>query len=672
MLAACGATEGEPTDPDFNQTVLLLHGDGTNGAQNNTFLDGSTNNFTITRNGNTTQGTFTPFSLPNGEWSNFFDGSGDYLTLNGGTPLTFGTGDFTIEFWYYSNNAGSQQILYDGRPASTNGNYVTFYKSSTNVLELYVNNAVRATGTTSIAANAWHHVALCRSGTSTKMFLNGTQEGSTYTDSTNYLNGSNRPIIGADGSTLGNLPLNGYLSGFRVLKGTAQYTSNFTPPTAPLTAITNTSLLTCQSNRFVDNSTNAFAITRNGDVRVTPFSPFAPSAAYDPAVNGGSGYFDGTGDYLTAPANAAFQPGTGDFSVEAWFNCETTAVAGLVGTNYTGASPNTYVIVTLNRDTGGSNTAGAVIGGVIDGVQIGSAGSVFSNFTWNHVVFCRTGSTLSIFLNGSRIGTTSNSTNITPNIQFEIANTSALNRPFKGYVANARMIKGSHPYDATQTTCTVPTAPLTAITNTSLLCNFTNAGIFDNTGKNVLETVGNAQIDTTTKKYGTGSMEFDGTGDYLISNSSTIDLYAFGSGDFTIEMWLYVSVLPSAGTYNVFYDSRTPDGAYPTITLKGSTVVYYANSADRITSSSISATTWYHIAVCRSGTSTKLFINGTQEGSTYTDSTVYLNTAGRPVIGAANNGTSPFNGYIDDLRITKGVARYTANFTPPTAAFPNE
>jgi hypothetical protein len=75
LSAAAGAGGAAPTtDPFFNQTTLLLHGDGTNGAQNNTFLDSSSNTFTITRNGNTTQGTFSPFSLPNGEFSNFFDG----------------------------------------------------------------------------------------------------------------------------------------------------------------------------------------------------------------------------------------------------------------------------------------------------------------------------------------------------------------------------------------------------------------------------------------------------------------------------------------------------------------------------------------------------------------------------------------------------------------------
>jgi hypothetical protein len=74
MLAAAAGAGGEDVDPDFANTVLLLHGDGTNGAQNNTFLDSSTNNFTITRNGNTTQGSFSPFSKPDGRFGNFFDG----------------------------------------------------------------------------------------------------------------------------------------------------------------------------------------------------------------------------------------------------------------------------------------------------------------------------------------------------------------------------------------------------------------------------------------------------------------------------------------------------------------------------------------------------------------------------------------------------------------------
>jgi hypothetical protein len=235
-----------------------------------------------------------------------------------------------------------------------------------------------------------------------------------------------------------------------------------------------------------------------------------------------------------------------------------------------------------------------------------------------------------------------------------------------GYLSNLRVVKGSG-----VTSVTVPTAPLTAITNTSLLLNFTNAGIYDATSKNDLETVGNAQIsNAVTPQFGSTSIKFDGTGDYLTSNPATTDMYAFGSGDFTIEFWMYISVL---GT-NVPYDQRTTGGSGATSTLyiTSSTLRYYVSGSDRITSSTLSTGQWYHVAVARSGTSTKMFINGTQAGSTYTDSTVYTNSSLRPFIGGDSNnpGTNGFNGYMQDLRITKGYARYTANFTPPTAAFP--
>jgi hypothetical protein len=100
---------------------------------------------------------------------------------------------------------------------------------------------------------------------------------------------------------------------------------------------------------------------------------------------------------------------------------------------------------------------------------------------------------------------------------------------FNGYISNARIIKGTAVYDPTQTTLTVPTAPFTNITNTSLLTNFTNAGIFDNAMKNDLETVGNAQISTSVVKYGTGSMAFDGTGDYLHIRNTALST-VFGTG----------------------------------------------------------------------------------------------------------------------------------------------
>jgi hypothetical protein len=189
---------------------------------------------------------------------------------------------------------------------------------------------------------------------------------------------------------------------------------------------------------------------------------------------------------------------------------------------------------------------------------------------------------------------------------------------------------------------------------------------------NDLETVGNAQISTSVSKFGGGSMAFDGTGDYLVSNAASTDLYAFGTGDFTVEFWMYANTV--APGLQIIYDQRpgVVTATAPTIYLSTSQLRYYFDGADRITGSTLSINIWYHIALCRASGSTKLFVNGTQAGSTYTDSNTYTNGALRPVIATDGSSvnTNSFNGYIDDLRITKGVARYTSNFTAPTAAFP--
>jgi hypothetical protein len=169
-------------------------------------------------------------------------------------------------------------------------------------------------------------------------------------------------------------------------------------------------------------------------------------------------------------------------------------------------------------------------------------------------------------------------------------------------------------------------------------------------------------------------MKFDGTGDYLNTSPANQAAFAFGSGDFTIEMWVYAA---TTGTTKGLYDSRPSgtNGAYAFIYLDSSNVISYLinSGGGTITGTALSVSTWYHVAVARSGTSTKLFLNGVQVGSTLTDSNTYLNAGtSRPFIGAnASSLGSYFNGYIDDLRVTKGIARYTATFTPPTAAFPN-
>ena len=197
--------------------------------------------------------------------------------------------------------------------------------------------------------------------------------------------------------------------------------------------------------------------------------------------------------------------------------------------------------------------------------------------------------------------------------------------------------------------------------------------IADSSSNSVSMTVtGNTQIDTAIKKFGTGSIQFDGTGDYLTTPTNLT--FGYGAGDFTIEFFLYLNSVSSSQT--ICSNLTSASSTNPHIYLQsGGTIRYYTASASRITSAVLSTGQFYHVVVSKSGSSTKLFINGSQSGSTYSDSNDY--GASAPLgVGTYWNGGSPvststLNGYIDELRITKGVARYTSNFTPPTAPFPN-
>jgi hypothetical protein len=189
--------------------------------------------------------------------------------------------------------------------------------------------------------------------------------------------------------------------------------------------------------------------------------------------------------------------------------------------------------------------------------------------------------------------------------------------------------------------------------------------VTDRTGK-VVNVNGNAQLATAVKKFGTSSLALDGNGDYLTS-ASTPD-FEFGTGAFTIEAWIYNTVIP--GTNQMIFDFRsaTPQWA-PTFYINATTntLRFFANGNLLTESTSaIPLNTWTHVALSKSGTSTRIFINGVQSGLTYSDTNTYIQ--GPLTIGARYDGTTAFNGYIDDVRITKGLGRYTTTFAPPSSA----
>lgn len=185
--------------------------------------------------------------------------------------------------------------------------------------------------------------------------------------------------------------------------------------------------------------------------------------------------------------------------------------------------------------------------------------------------------------------------------------------------------------------------------------------IFVDDIQNIWTPSGNTQLDTATKRFGESSVYFDGTGDNLAADGSSN--FEFGNGDFTIDFW--IKTLTTSPP--IIYDGRLGGGGQglrPTIYIS-TNLVYFTDGAVRITGTTpIVTNQWYHIALTRSGTNTRLFLNGYQEGSTYTDTNVYVIDGGRPKLGSSGADTNYFNGWIDEFRVSKGVARWTANFTP--------
>ena len=661
LTAAAGNAGGGEPDPNFNQVSLLLNGDGTDGGQNNTYTDSSSNGNTITPAGTIEQGSVSPFG---DNWGVYFSGGvgGDTLVA-ATTGSTIGTGDFTIEGWFYFNAIGPGTVytLLDGRTGADTSNLMWAQESNgTWAIQNGAGGAISSGWTSStFTEGQWYHIAQSRTGGVSRFFVNGVLTGSPA-DSSNY--DSQQYTIGGRYAPNGN-NLTGYLSNFRIVAGTALYTSAFTPPTAPLTNITGTLVLTCQSNRFVDNSTNAFTITVSGTPEVTSFSPFVNSEAITLADNGGSAYFDGS-SYLTFPTVGVSEfLVDGNFTIESWIY----PVSG-----------RTFIFATCgnNSSTRGFNfTTNASyylqLFGYVSNAVIAAGTTPVPFNQWSHVAATRSGSTVRLFLNGNLEATATNTQTFNPTTNGGIGAPST-NRSFysNGYSSNVRFLKGTALYTSA---FTPPTAPLTAVTNTELLLNFEDPAIFDYAALNNVGTTGNADISTAVVKYGTGSLAFDGTGDYL--NFPVNPTLSFGVADFTIEGWMNVASIDA--TYRTIFIVGAPVQVFS----RNGTIECYFNDTDNTSgyivsnlqgpSSSITANTWHYFTVVRNGTTFTAYVDGVA-GTPATGVTAPVATSATGASIGIYSVTSqyPFTGYMDDFRITKGLARYTTNFTPPTAALP--
>jgi hypothetical protein len=323
-----------------------------------------------------------------------FDGTGDYLSIADNADLDFDTGDFTCEAWVYVSGDGTVGA------GSPNGRYFYSKKSNStfastdwvmryNVVDDDFGFTCGSSGALSITStaveqNRWYHVAATRESGTVRLFVDGVlQDSGTFSGS---LSNSNNLLIGFNQGS-NNAYFEGFVSNSRIVKGTALYTSNFTPPTKQLTAVTNTTLLTCQGNTIADASSSAHTITANGDAAA---NLGFPASAFE---------FDGTDDYVITTRPNSLVTG-GSISVSLWAKWTTTGTSAsdiqvLVDNNHS-SSPAQGFVLQDRPDLSKSLTFSSDISanGVVSTFQVGDG-------TWHHIVGTNDQITTKLYIDGS-------------------------------------------------------------------------------------------------------------------------------------------------------------------------------------------------------------------------------------------------------------------------------
>ena len=354
--------------------------------------------------------------------------------------------------------------------------------------------------------------------------------------------------------------------------------------------------------------------------------------------------------------------GTDDFTVEYWV--------------YPTASTNGYTqhVGSSATSTGIAFGTGTSMGLYATTVAVGFGGNlnIIVN-QWNHIAWTRQNGLLRGYLNGAVGYSASVTTNFNEVSTTVGAASSGSNHPLTGYISDLRVLKGNAVY--TTSSITVPTSPSQLTPNVTLKLSFTHGGIVDATTRHVFETLGDAKISNVASKFGIGSLFFDGTSDGL--GGPYNPLYAFGTGDFTIEFWINFASKTGYQTILWFgYPTNTPGGwIVQTGNGDGNINFYFGGGGGTVnvaleTGSTVNNGTWYHVAIVRTGGNTRIYRNGTQVATGADTNTYGPATTTRFFIGGGDTtgfGNYFLNGYLDDVRITR-FARYTANFTAPNSA----
>jgi hypothetical protein len=623
-----------------------------------------------------------------------FNGNLDKLTYEGDPENINISADFTLEFWLKPNNWNQSviQTVMSNRTEQSLGWCIFKNSDSTDCLRLTFRSTSGTLVSSDVTNNVWQHWALVRSGSTLTWWKNGKIDTSTTSPPGSLLGGT--PFSLGTGKTGGSLSERNSaafeISNLRIVKGTALYASTFTPQ-VPLSVVANTTFLLPVANSATQllDTVSGSTLTSNS-VEFTNLGPVintSTTTLITPVRGGGS--FNGTTATLTSPGNSLFNLTTNDFTLEAWVYFQGTTAACTIMGQQGGPSPNRGWLWTMG--TGGDmNIAWSLAGNgaISSGGNYNSTALVPLN-QWAHIAFVRKATTYTFYINGvaAGSGTMSGQVNFVGSfgIGYTPNETTSGQSYFKGSISNIRIVNGVAVYTGN---FTVPAKPLAkeqnagtnieAITTQTVLLTLQNPlTLVDNSNSaNTISNVGGVTIASTyspvwasyATPLSTGGFKFSGGASEYYTLPALNTVFEFGTGDFTIELWVYITKSQTG----YIYDTRptTTQGAYATLYYSSAAgwISYDTDASSRLTAP-VSLNTWYHVAVCRISGITKMYLNGTQSGSGYISSNSYSTSSSPTNLGASTytTGAAPFAGQISNLRVVKGLGVYTGNFTVPTS-----
>jgi hypothetical protein len=413
-------------------------------CQSSGFRDSSNNNFALGISGTPQISPKTPFvQLPYEQQregaSAFFDGTASYLTLPSPSSLVVPfLNEFRISFWVYFNaDTTTTQYIYDAR--DTAGQVAPTIYVTAGTLRFATAGVDRITSGT-LTARQWYYVLISRIGSGTTyvttMFINGVAVGSPYTDDSAFVVGTNRPVIGSLGTTLGTSPLNGYLSDLRVIVSTDNRATDATVPTSPLRVIPFTAVLMNFANAGIYDATRTANLTTVSTTLRNVQSRFGGTGNLTGSMLVASGATITINTPFGATAVSNPLPVLGDITVECWalvtsFGASNPTIIFLNGNS------TDFAALRVQLDSTGSITLLVSTTGAAWAINSATATGLITLNRWNHIAVTRFGTNFTLFLNGVQVLT---STAVTATTALLTANFSRIGGvPTTANVANFYM-----------------------------------------------------------------------------------------------------------------------------------------------------------------------------------------------------------------------------------------